>query len=38
MVSLHQNVPEIQSYMFIKMYSPVTMTTSAALDCKEKTK
>lgn len=38
MVLLPQSVPKIQSYVFIKMYSPVTMTTCVALDYKEKTK
>lgn len=38
MVLLHQSVPEIQSYVFIKMYSPVTVITCVALDCKEKTR
>lgn len=37
-ILLPQSVPEIQSSMFIKMYSPVTMTTCVALDYKEKTK
>lgn len=37
MVLFPQSVPEIQTYVFIKMYSPVTMITYIALNGKEKT-